>query len=103
MKLMVIGVKRIEGKGKESGLPFDMCQLYGLVPVDVAQGKVRVSGFGFEVAEIELMPEALPQFATLKFPLELELKIDQRFFRGEYRSLVAGIENAAAAVVRKVG
>lgn len=103
MKVTMIGCKRIQGTGKESGLPFDMCHVYVVVPVDVGQGKVTVTGYGFEVAEMELSPDAMSQFAGLKFPCELELKVDQRFFRGEFRSMVSGIENQVAAAVRKVG
>jgi hypothetical protein len=102
MKFHVIGVKRIEGTAKASGNPFDMCRLFCLVPIEIGAGKTKVSGFGMEVAEMELEPEALQQFAGLKFPADVELRIDQKFVFGEFRSVVTGLEGQAKPL-QKVG
>ncbi len=109
MKFNVIGAKRIEGVAKVSGNPFDMCRVYCVVPIEQSAGKTKVSGFGSELAELELSPDALPQFAGLKFPCELELKVDQRFVFGEFRSVVVGVDAGtgtkagAAAGLRAAG
>lgn len=103
MKFRVIGAKRIEGLAKASGKPFDMCRAYCLVPVETGQGKTVVTGYGSEVAEMELDPLALPQFANLKFPADVELKIEQRFVFGEFRSIVIGVEGAVQPALAKVG
>jgi len=96
MKVMVTGVKRVEGVGKESGNPFDICRVFCLVPVEQASGKMKVTGSGFEVAEMELEPAALAAFSQAKFPCELELQVEQRFARGEFRSIVTGLVSGAA-------
>jgi len=100
VKFMIVGVKRIEGTAKASGQPFDMCRAYCLVPIEASSGKTKVSGHGLEVAELELLPEALPAFAGMKFPAEVELKIEQKFVFGEFRSVVVGLDPAAQ--VRKI-
>jgi hypothetical protein len=101
MKFNVIGVKRVEGHAKATGAAFDMCRLYCMVPVEPGNGKTKVSGFGFEVAEMELQADALPVFSGMKFPCELELVIEQKFMFGEFRNLVAGVVGVAS--LKKVG
>lgn len=100
MKFKIIGIKRIQGVAKSTGSPFDMCRVYCLVPIETSSGKTKVSGYGMEVAELEFLPEVLSQFSGLQFPSDVELKLDQRFMFGEYRSIVVGIE--VAPVVRQV-
>lgn len=100
MKFNVIGVKRIEGVAKATGNAFDMCRVYCLVPIEQSQGKTKVTGYGAELAELELLPEALPLFAKVQFPSELELKVDQRFVFGEFRSVVVGIDSVATSKLR---
>lgn len=92
MRVKVCGVKRVEGVGKESGSPFDMCRVLILVPVEnVTQGKTKITGFGSELAEMELAQEAMPQFSGLSFPAEVELHTEQRMFRGKFETYCAGI------------
>jgi hypothetical protein len=98
MKVTVTGVKRVQGTGKESGNPFDICRVFCLVPVENTAGKMTISGHGFEVAEMELEPGALAQFQGVKFPAELELQVDQKFMRGEFRSIVQGLAAGSAKV-----
>lgn len=91
MKLTVLGVKRIQGLAKASGNPFDMCRLMAMVPIDVTSGeKLTVTGHGFELAELELDPAAMGQFAGLKFPTTLDLSTDSRPFRGKFETVVTG-------------
>ena len=104
MKFHVVGAKRIEGFAKATGSPFDMCRAYCLVPIETGGGKTTVSGYGMELAELELDPKALGQFAELKFPADVELKIEQRFVFGEFRSVVVGVDGVAARpAMSKVG
>lgn len=92
MKLNVCGVKRVQGTSKESGNPFDMPRLFALVPVEAGGGaKFQVTGYGFELAEINLDPACLPQFAAIKFPAVLELVMDSRPFRGKLEMFVTGV------------
>jgi hypothetical protein len=95
MKLNVLGVKRIEGNAKATGNPFDMCRLFAAVPIEIATGKVNVSGFGFELAEISLDPAALDQFRGVKFPAVLDCTSDSRPFRGKLETVITGFLAAA--------
>ena len=98
MKTTVLGVKRIEGTAKVSGNPFDMCRLFCMVPIEQASGKTKVSGFGYELGEMELLPESLASFASVKFPAQLDLMVEQKFMFGEFKSFVTGL--LAAPVVK---
>jgi hypothetical protein len=91
MKFHLVGVKRIVGVAKASGAPFDMCRAYCLVPIEKAQGKTSVTGYGFELAELELDAAALPQFAAFSLPADVELDVEQKFLFGEFRSIVVGV------------
>jgi hypothetical protein len=95
-KFLVVGVERIEG---------NMCRLYCLVPITPDSGKIKVTGSGWKVAEMDMDAEALPSFASVPFtqgPQSLELQIEQRFVFGQYKSVVAGFVAAvpAAGAVR---
>lgn len=97
MKLNVLGVKRISGIAK-NGNEFDMCNLLGIVPVQVGGGKtVRIEGYGFEVAELPLEQAALHLFSALKFPCVLDLETDSRPYMGKLETFVVGIVPAVKA------
>lgn len=97
MKLNVIGVKRIKGTSTKTGNAFDMCRLFALVPITPQGGKTLIQGHGFELAEMELDPNSLPNFSRLSFPVELELSTDTRPFMGKLETVVTGFVPAAAA------
>ena len=97
MQFNVVGVKRIEGTAKASGNPFDMCRLYAMVPIEGAEGKTRVTGYGMEVGEMDLDPAVLGDFAKIVFPAKLELKTEQSFRMGEFKTVVVGIEGAKSS------
>lgn len=98
MQIQVIGVKRVQGNAKATGNPFDMCRLYALVPIEPGAGKVTITGFGLECGEMELDPGALPEFAKIQLPARLELKTEQKFIMGEFRSIVVGFEPVKVSV-----
>lgn len=90
MKLNVLGVKRIAGTNK-AGNDFDMCHLYGIVPIQTGgSAAVKITGYGLEVAEMPLAPEAMASFASLKFPVNLELDTDVRPYMGKLETFVVG-------------
>jgi len=96
MQLNVIGVKRVKGEGKESGLPYDICRIIALSPVEaVSTSKMQISGAGYEVAEMPLDTDALPKFLGLKFPVSLSLITDARPYRGKFETVVVGFEPIA--------
>lgn len=96
MQMHVLGCKRVKGVAKESGNDFDMNMLIVRVPVESRQptekSKLLVEGAGYETADIDMAPEALPAFLALqgRYPLDLELNIDQRFHMGRLKSFVVG-------------
>lgn len=97
MKLHVLGVKRIQGTSSKTGNEFDMCRLFAMVPIEPNGGKTKIQGFGFELAEMELDPAALPKFNNLTFPCTLELLTDSRPFMGKLETVVVGFNTVAKA------
>lgn len=96
MKIHVIGVKRVKGTSSKTGNDFDMCRLFGMVPITAGgSAKTSVSGFGFEVAEMELDPEAIDTFAKVSFPAMLDLETDSRPFMGKFETVVVGYKGPA--------
>lgn len=91
MKVNVLGVKRIQGKAKETGNPYDICTLLAVLPIQTGPaGPATISGYGYEIGEMTLDPEALPQFSNHKFPAMLELTIEPVLYRGKIEQLVVG-------------
>lgn len=100
MKLQVQGVKRVIGTAKATGQPFDMCTLFAMVPIEtVSSAKITVQGAGFELAEINLDADSLPQFLGLSYPLVLDLVTDSRPYRGKFETVVTGFHPIVAKVV----
>lgn len=100
MKMHVLGVKRIKGDKSKAGNPYDMCRLFGMVPVEnVSKPGFEIAGAGFEIAEIELDTEALPAFLSLKYPCLLDLETDSKPFMGKFETVVSGIRQAPVAKV----
>lgn len=91
MKANVLGVKRIEGRAKETGNPYDICTLLMILPIQTGQaGTASISGYGYEVGEMTLDPAALPQFSQHKYPVQLDLIIEPVLYRGKIDQLVTG-------------
>jgi hypothetical protein len=90
MGYQVLGVKRIEGPKKDGSGPFEMNQLFVRVPIEVGSGKVKVTGYGFEVGTMEIEATVIPKMATVQFPAELELETEQKFIFGDFRAVVVG-------------
>lgn len=99
MKLNILGVKRIYGTSSKSGNEFDMCNVFGIVPLQTGGGKsTKVEGYGFEVAELPLDPAALPLFRDIKYPAMLELETDSRPYMGKLETFVIGVKPIAPAI-----
>lgn len=74
MKAQILGVKHISGISKEKGTPFEICNALIALPIEnVSNANVKITGYGFDVSEMGVLPEALPQFAGLKFLALLNL------------------------------
>ena len=101
MRVQVIGVKSIAGTSSKTGNPFEICNLFAIVPIQAGgSGTVKVVGHGLEVAEIPLDPSAISAFAGLPFPLFLDLKTDARPYMGKLETFVTGfapVQQAKAA------
>lgn len=96
MRVTAIGVKRMSGIGKETGRPFDFSRMTILRPMEVVAGeKFQLSGYGYETADLDVENDALPQFAQIKFPAQLDLVVDTVPGRNGLRSVVTGVKQAA--------
>lgn len=96
MRVTAIGVKRMSGVGKGSGRPFDFSRMTILRQMEVVAGeKFQLSGYGYETADLDVENDAIPQFAQIKFPAQLDLVVDTVPGRNGLRSVVTGIKGAA--------
>jgi len=99
MKVQCIGVMRLHGKSK-AGSDFDMCQIKVLRPSESFDTeKLHCRAHGFESVDLQLSPDCLPQFSELRFPLTLDLQIDERLTRRGIESFVVGFNPPAAVKV----
>lgn len=100
MRLNIIGIKRIKGDKSKAGNPYDICSVFGLVPIEISSSeKMQVSGNGYEIAEVPFDPQLfdMPAFGTLKFPQLIDLKMDSRPRFGRFESIAIGYEVAPKA------
>lgn len=98
MRLNIIGIKRIKGDKSKAGNPYDICSLFGLVPIETSSNeKMTVSGKGYEIAEVPFDPENFPieSFQKLNFPQTVELLMDSRPRFGRFESVCVGFESVA--------
>jgi len=105
MKLTYLGVKRIQGYKKSDGEPFDMCTLFVSVPIQKGvfgktDRKTHITGHGCEPAEMQCDAACVSQFETLPSGVDVELLTEQRFFMGEFKTMIVGVKRPA--VVGKV-
>lgn len=97
MRLNIIGIKRIKGDKSKAGNPYDICALFGLVPIETsASDKMIVTGKGFEIAEVPFDPEQFDHvaFSSLKFPQVVDINMDSRPRFGKFESIAIGYELA---------
>lgn len=96
MKLRIIGVKRIKGEKSKAGNPFDMPRLFAMVPIEtVSNDKVKITGKGYEIAEVPYDPDCETEFLKLHIPkegIDLDLKMDSRPYMGKFESICVGYE-----------
>lgn len=99
MKAIVTGYSRTYGKGKASGVDYDMGRVYvlnGLAPIDKPNTK-RECG-GFEAIELPANGRGIAAFKKLNgvdYPARFELTIEnQILFNGKEQALVGVITDA---------
>ena len=106
MKAIVIGCTHSHGISNKSGSLKDygmgkMLILQQIEEIHTAKPELGTeyhkTGFGFEPMEVDLDLAALQQFATLKFPCQLDLLMEQRPMFGKLSTVCAGIVQQAKA------
>lgn len=96
MKLQVLGVKRIKGTSSKTGNDYDMCALYALAPMEsIKNANMQITGYGYEVAELQLDPSIIDRFEKIRFPAHLTLETEARAYRGKFESFVVGFTQEA--------
>lgn len=92
MKAQILGIKHITGISKEKGTPFTLCNALIALPIEnLTNANVQITGYGFDVSEMAVLPEALPQFSGLKYPCSVELVLDLAAYRGKVDTVISGI------------
>jgi len=91
MQVQVIGCMHMQGIGKDSGKPYNMARLYVLSPMTghVTDSMKRVTS-GFEAMEIDVLPEAVPEFLLKQYPCKLDLVTDMVPRGGKFQTVITG-------------
>jgi hypothetical protein len=77
MKVTVLNAQRARGVSAKNNSEYDICTVAFGTPVQtVHRDNRQVVGYGLNAQEIGLDPAALPQFAKLNFPCEVDLLIE---------------------------
>ena len=96
MRVHAIGVKRMSGKAKATGKPFDFTQLTILKAVEVSASETfQLQGYGYETCDLDVENESLPKFAGIKFPCQLDLVTSAVPGRRGIRTVITDIKQAA--------
>lgn len=94
MKALVSGVRVMSGVGQKSGQPYNFGTAFILNQISPVQREhMTMQGYGFEVGEIALSPEALQHFQGQKFPAILDLNTDMELRGGNMVPIVVGINS----------
>lgn len=99
MKVLVTKATINEGTSKKvdsNGRNYQISTVSILVPFEPRQwnnanGSGSSRGFGLDVTEIELHPDALGMFRDLKFPCYVELETTTEYRRNGAVSVVVGV------------
>lgn len=78
MKVLVLGVVRMSGTSTKTGTPkpYDMTRITYAVPVVPVQTENRnFQGYGYEIQDLDLNPQALPMFKDIQLPKTLDLDV----------------------------
>lgn len=95
MKVICAGVRHQYGKSKKTGKNYDMAAVITLCPIGAAAtADYTKIGHGYEMAEIDLRPDAMEQFANLQFPCTVDLMTDMEQRFGRMVPVVVGIHQA---------
>jgi len=93
MKLMILGVTRRHGKGKDSGNDYDMAFVNSITPLSSSSRPDNIfQAHGFRQLEIELDPNSIDQFSGLKFPAEYEVTTGSRPSNNGLVTVVTGLQ-----------
>ena len=96
MRVYAIGVKRMSGKAKATGKPFDFTQLTILKGIEIiATEHFQLQGYGYETYDLDVDNESLSKFAGIKFPCDLDLVTSTVPGRRGIRTVIIDIKQAA--------
>lgn len=67
MKVIYVGADHRQGTSKKTGKSYNMARLYYAIPAESKSTSDYVyQAHGYRLVEVDLLPEALPQFASCK-------------------------------------
>lgn len=95
MKVLCCGAFRLSGTSK-AGSQFDMCVLKVLRQAESFDNeKLHCRAYGYESVDLPLDHEVLPQFSELRYPVMLNLTLDQKMTRKGVETFVVGFDPKA--------
>lgn len=96
MRALVLNAKKTHGVKKANGAPYEMCVVTISLPLkEFSSSTYNMAGYGHDVAELPLDPEAFLKFSELKEPRVLDLQLESAIMFGDLRQVVVGFTNPA--------
>lgn len=97
MRALVLNAKKTHGVKKSNGSPYEMYVVTISLPLkEFSSSTYNITGYGHDVAELPLDPEAFVKFAELKEPRVLDLQLESAIMFGDLKQVVVGFSAPAA-------
>lgn len=91
MRVLVLNVKRTKGVSKKDGSPYDIYNISISLPLkEFSSATYQMTGYGHDIAELPLSPEAFTKFSELKEPRVLDLQLETAIMFGDLKQVVTG-------------
>jgi hypothetical protein len=91
MKYQFINASRRHGTSSKNGNPYDICTISVGIPIQAKTTEnYDFRGFGVNVLELPLSPDALPQFSDIPLGASIELELQPDLINPR-RTIVTGV------------
>lgn len=97
MRALVLNAKKSYGVKKSDGTPYEMYIVTISLPLkEFSSSTYNMTGYGHDIAELPLDPQAFIKFAELKEPRVLDLQLESAIMFGDLKQVVVGFSIPAA-------
>lgn len=96
MRALVLNAKQSKGVSKKDGSPYEMYTITVSLPLKpFSSSTYQMNGFGHDIAELPLDPQAYAKFSELKESRVLDLQMESAIMFGDLKQVVTGFSTPA--------